>query len=106
MGLISRVSSRTYRYLLWVFPGIHGTSAEKLEGESLKCTKSENLRWVDLQATRKFNQNVYIWFALWVGIRNSGPCVWITEILAGLVKVFRKRHVSSMSFTMPLPMKW
>merc|ERR1712061_974463 len=83
----------------WVSHVIHGTNAGKPEDASLKCTKSVNLRWVVPQVTPKFNLSASIWFVPWVVIKNSVPCVWTTETLAGLVKVFQKRHVSSMWFT-------
>merc|ERR1711981_1199325 len=47
MGLISRVSSRTYRksythHLTWVLDVIHGTSAERPVAASRRCTRSES----------------------------------------------------------------
>merc|ERR1711879_465276 len=64
MGLISRVSSRTYRNshtpqpTTWVFHAIHGTNAERLVVASHKCTKKENSKWEDQLVTPRSLPNV------------------------------------------------
>merc|ERR1711877_30703 len=79
MGLISRVSSRTYRKLVtkkqqtWVLDEIHGTNDERPVVENHRCTRSES----------------------WNSVTSVGPA-----------KEFLEPPESLMLSTTPLPTNW
>merc|ERR1711887_51642 len=106
MGLISRVSSRTYRsyhknHQTWVLDVIHGTSAERLVAESHRCTRSESSNSDDQLPTPRSSQSACIPSGAWAVTKSFAPSVSITETSAGPVKVLPEPRESSMSSTTP-----
>merc|ERR1739849_59320 len=108
MGLISRVSSRTYRsyhknHQKWVLTEIHGTSDERPVAESHKCTRSESLSSDDRLPTPRSSQSECIPSELWAVTPSSVLFDWTTVTLAGLARVSLDRPGSSMLSTTPSP---
>merc|ERR1739845_41605 len=96
MGLISRVSSRTYRsyhknHQKWVLTEIHGTSDERPVAESHKCTRSESLSSDDRLPTPRSSPS------------ECTSCEPWTVTMAGLARVSLDRPGSSMLSTTPPP---
>merc|ERR1711881_151263 len=89
MGLISRVSSRTYRKSYttppkWVLDVIHGTSDERPVAESHRCTRSESLRWDDLPPTPRSWPSEFIPCDAWEETSSTVRFVSTTATLDGL----------------------
>merc|ERR1739848_822781 len=105
MGLISRVSSRTYRSYQkptkWVLTEIHGTGDERLVAESHKCTRSESLSSDDQPPTPRSSQSECTPSEPWAVTSSSVLFDWTTVTLAGLARVSLDRPGSSMLFTTP-----
>merc|ERR1739847_146628 len=111
MGLISRVSSRTYRsyhknHQKWVLTEIHGTSDERPAAESHKCTRSESLSSDDRLPTPRSSPSECTSCEPWAVTPSSVPSDWTTVTLAGLARVSLDRPGSSMLSTTPPPTSW
>merc|ERR1711963_136120 len=111
MGLISRVSSRTYRsyhinHQKWALTETHGTSDERPVAESHKCTRSESLSSVDQLPTPRSSQSEFTSSEPWATTPSSALSDWTTVTLAGPARVSLDRPGSSMSCTTPLLTSW